>query len=645
MLKTAWNNNSQEDKSNEPPTIDETVYSTPIAMNPDSTPVTVAMTNDEPPMNEHPNNNNQIDNEVMLNLKQNNFIGSSRYDSTTPNCEQQANHQLLDFSDENYRPVEITEQTGVNENDKAVENVVFDSIFSSDTDFNSFLDLLEKKEVDNSIKQSPKYSEFARKSLYIQFDPITQLNLSSSLSPEKVKRLSLIVDKKNAIKNYLCDIAKDTIAEDENELDSQAATDKNQPSINELSNVTSTGPLVKVEDLKSEKLIEINEAKPVEEEKTDEKEEIAEKILPKSDMIITDNKMGLIDTNTVNFNEKLVLTDDDNLDKLSSNGDDYEEAFETLNKDQVDFKKHENDLIVNKKPGVVEEILTMERNTKNPNMSVLDLETSVFKTPHNDTSFKLMTEDSMMLDESGLIPSRNLIPPSEKNKQNSTNAKNSSTEDLSSSSVCISSASNQEMANLVKELNELREREKQHLQRIDSLEEENDKFKTVAIDFEEIFKNLITDKEESEVKLKNEIMELTKERDHLQEDVIGVERAFDDLHRRFEKLKTKVEEFKRNEDSLQNAIEVYKQQLEKEKMKYSTLKRHAEEKIEFANSEIEKLRKSSAVELQRLSAELRKAEIKISSLDLSVQQKDQENSQLTSLLEDLLQKVKPTDGH
>ena len=46
-------------------------------------------------------------------------------------------------------------------------------------------------------------------------------------------------------------------------------------------------------------------------------------------------------------------------------------------------------------------------------------------------------------------------------------------------------------------------------------------------------------------KLKNEIIELTKERGHLQEDVIGVERAFDDLHRRFEKLKTKVEEFKK----------------------------------------------------------------------------------------------------
>jgi chromosome segregation ATPase len=67
----------------------------------------------------------------------------------------------------------------------------------------------------------------------------------------------------------------------------------------------------------------------------------------------------------------------------------------------------------------------------------------------------------------------------------------------------------------------------------------------VAIEFERIFQSLLKDKDESEAKLKNEIIELTKERDHLQEDVIGVERAFDDLHRRFEKLKTKVEEFKK----------------------------------------------------------------------------------------------------
>ena len=70
-------------------------------------------------------------------------------------------------------------------------------------------------------------------------------------------------------------------------------------------------------------------------------------------------------------------------------------------------------------------------------------------------------------------------------------------------------------------------------------------YRSVVVDYDCLFHNLIKDKDEAEGKLKNEIIELTKERDHLQEDVIGVERAFDDLHRRFEKLKTKVEEFKK----------------------------------------------------------------------------------------------------
>lgn len=208
---------------------------------------------------------------------------------------------------------------------------------------------------------------------------------------------------------------------------------------------------------------------------------------------------------------------------------------------------------------------------------------SIERSKPSDLSFKLITDDSMMLDESQLINIKS-NRPSEVTQATApaVNTNRSSTEDLSSSSVCMSSASNHaEVSKLMAEVAELREREKIHLKRIDSLEVENEKFKTVAVDFEEIFKNLIQEKEECEVKLKNEIIELTKERDHLQEDVIGVERAFDDLHRRFEKLKTKVEEFKKNEESLTNAIDVYKQQLDKEKNKYSTLKKHAEEKIEL----------------------------------------------------------------
>lgn len=180
------------------------------------------------------------------------------------------------------------------------------------------------------------------------------------------------------------------------------------------------------------------------------------------------------------------------------------------------------------------------------NNSVLDLDRPTFKTPNIETSFKLLAEDSMMLDESQLLPIKKPTETLSKTKSTTVvNTKNLSTEDLSTSSACLSSASAAEVSRLTAELNELKEREKVHLERIDSLEDENEKFKRVAVDFEEILQNLLKDKEDGEVKLKNEIIELTKERDHLQEDVCGVERAFDDLHRRFEKLKTKVEEFKR----------------------------------------------------------------------------------------------------
>ena len=43
--------------------------------------------------------------------------------------------------------------------------------------------------------------------------------------------------------------------------------------------------------------------------------------------------------------------------------------------------------------------------------------------------------------------------------------------------------------------------------------------------------------------------------------------------------------------------------------------------IQSANVEIEKLRKTTGIELQTIRAELKKAEIKINSLELSVQQR------------------------
>lgn len=203
-------------------------------------------------------------------------------------------------------------------------------------------------------------------------------------------------------------------------------------------------------------------------------------------------------------------------------------------------------------------------------------------------SFKLLADDSM-LDDINFLTKQNAnnsvngIRPkiqqtkSFEKKSNSLTSSVTSVTGLSDDDTSL----NPSMAKLVTELNSMKEKEKSYLDQIRTLDEENKKFRVIVVEFETIIQNMDNNREESESKLRNEILELTKERDHLQEDVIGVERAFDDLHRRFEKLKIKVEEFKKNEDGLQKAIESYKQQLEKEKLKYSTLKKHAEEKLEL----------------------------------------------------------------
>jgi hypothetical protein len=101
-----------------------------------------------------------------------------------------------------------------------------------------------------------------------------------------------------------------------------------------------------------------------------------------------------------------------------------------------------------------------------------------------------------------------------------------------------------------------------------------------VLDFEEALKMTEQEKMEKEEKLNKEILELTRERDNLQMDVIGVENANKDIQRRFEVVRERIEEFKENEKKLYDAIQTLKQSTDKEKQKYAQLKKHAEERLE-----------------------------------------------------------------
>ena len=70
------------------------------------------------------------------------------------------------------------------------------------------------------------------------------------------------------------------------------------------------------------------------------------------------------------------------------------------------------------------------------------------------------------------------------------------------------------------------------------------------------------------------------ERNQILEDLQAVERAFNDLHRKYERTKEVVAGFKANEDSLKSAMEDLNTRYKKGEERYELLKTHAETKLE-----------------------------------------------------------------
>merc|ERR1711874_778214 len=129
------------------------------------------------------------------------------------------------------------------------------------------------------------------------------------------------------------------------------------------------------------------------------------------------------------------------------------------------------------------------------------------------------------------------------------------------------------------------------------------------------------------------------ERNQIFEDLQAVERAFTDLHRKYERTKEVIAGFKSNEDVLKSSLDDLTNKYQKEEERFEVLKTHAETRLEEANSKISDLQRSKAAEIAKLTALLRKSEMRISSLERSVEQKSRENQELTTICDELIAKV------
>merc|ERR1712079_30299 len=169
--------------------------------------------------------------------------------------------------------------------------------------------------------------------------------------------------------------------------------------------------------------------------------------------------------------------------------------------------------------------------------------------------------------------------------------------------------------------------------------ESNKQMMGIVEEFEKTIQQLIKEKERSQVLTEIDRDRMLTERNQIFEDLQAVERAFTDLHRKYERTKEVIAGFKSNEDVLKASLEDVTSKYRKEEDRYEVLRSHAETKLEEANSKISELQRSKAAEIAKLTALLRKSEMRIASLERSVDQKTRENQELTTICDELISKV------
>ncbi|XP_046850035.1 transforming acidic coiled-coil-containing protein 3-like [Xenia sp. Carnegie-2017] len=169
--------------------------------------------------------------------------------------------------------------------------------------------------------------------------------------------------------------------------------------------------------------------------------------------------------------------------------------------------------------------------------------------------------------------------------------------------------------------------------------DENKVIKTLMMEYEQTMAQMIKDRETEQSKQEKSNAEIVQERDQLQRDLNNTEKSFAHLHEKFGKLKTAVESYQKNEEVLKKVVKDLQEDVKNADKKYQILKGHAEQKLQEANVEINRVQTTFNKEVACLQAALKREKTKISSLQQNLDQKTSENKELTAICDELISKV------
>ncbi|XP_037386420.1 transforming acidic coiled-coil-containing protein 3 [Talpa occidentalis] len=175
--------------------------------------------------------------------------------------------------------------------------------------------------------------------------------------------------------------------------------------------------------------------------------------------------------------------------------------------------------------------------------------------------------------------------------------------------------------------------------RCEELQARNLEMGKIMEGFEGIVYQAVEEAQKQKEHSKAEIQKVLKEKEQLAADLSSMEKSFSELFKRFEKQKEAIEGYRTNEASLKKCVEDSIARIQEEGQRYRALKAHAEEKLRLANEEIAQVRSKAHAEASAFQASLRREQMRVHSLEKTVEQKTKENEELTRICDDLISKM------
>lgn len=164
----------------------------------------------------------------------------------------------------------------------------------------------------------------------------------------------------------------------------------------------------------------------------------------------------------------------------------------------------------------------------------------------------------------------------------------------------------------------------------------NAQLRTVLADYERTMAQVIESRKSGD---SHTLEHLKQGKQKLAADLQMAQIAFQNLHQRYEELKGRAEDLRAQDTTHRTRIAEFQAELANAERRYESLRRQAESKLEEAEREINMVRESMESELAVMRARLHKSDLRITSLESTIEAKTRENAELMIICDELIGKM------